>query len=593
MRLGEIRPTAPPMAVDVDCGAGGLVLGVSASPAPVRPRWRPRTTTTPATLSWTVYHHDPQGSGVVTGVASVIPGQPGLDARPRSTDPCTGSLSSMRGASSWPPRTTRSPPSRLPPARWSGRPTWPLRCSRRHCPVGTSRPRWASPGRPSSTRRRGEIFVVADEEVDGRPAHMLVGLATSTGGIEMTEDVDPPGADTAALLQRTGLTLDSGRVVFGFGGNYGDCSNYRGWVVGVPEGGGTPVDFAVDSGSGESQGAVWMGGAAPAVDSGGDVWVGVGNGSVTTDRHAYDDSDSVLELSPSLQLEQYFAPSSWPSDNAHDLDLSMEPVLLADGQVVIAGKARIVYLLDGRHLGGIGGQQASLGAVCSDDVDGGSATVGTTVFLPCLSGIVAVNVGASPPGLGWRGAPDAAAALRSWRPVWSGPSVKTVPCTGSIRSRAPSGSRPPSARRPTTFLRRVWVTGCWWPHRPIVWWPSRPCRRRPDLRQSAPRPPAASAAPRPDAGDGRCPAGRSGGRHRHRRAGPGGRRGLARSGAAAPGRSMKRSRQARPRAEGQAPKYHAPRKEPASKATTGSSRGRTIRGAIRRCSSATSRTTVP
>ena len=92
--------------------------------------------------------------------------------------------------------------------------------------------------------------------------------------------------------------------------------------------------------------------------------------------HAYDDSDSVLELSPSLTLLQYFAPSSWATDNAHDLDMSTAPALLADGQVVGAGKARIVYLLNGSSLGGIGGQQASLRDACGDDIDGGVAVRG-------------------------------------------------------------------------------------------------------------------------------------------------------------------------------------------------------------------------
>ena len=32
--------------------------------------------TSAATPSWTVYHHDAQGSGVVTGVASVDTGRP-------------------------------------------------------------------------------------------------------------------------------------------------------------------------------------------------------------------------------------------------------------------------------------------------------------------------------------------------------------------------------------------------------------------------------------------------------------------------------------------------------------------------------------
>ncbi len=396
-------------------------------------------------LSWTVYHHDPQGSGVVTGVTSVDTASPAW-----TSAALDGSLygepleSSGRVLVATENNTVTALSSATGAVDWSTHLAAPVPSS--SLPCGDIAPTVGITGTPVIDPVRGEIFVVADEEVDGRPAHTMVGLNTSTGVVEMTEDVDPPGSDTAALLQRTGLTLDSGRVVFGFGGNYGDCSNYRGWVVGVPEGGGTPVDFAVDSGSGESQGAVWMGGAAPAVDSGGGVWVGVGNGSVTTDHHAYDDSDSVLELSPSLQLEQYFAPSSWPSDNAHDLDLSMEPVLLADGQVLIAGKARIAYLLDGSHLGGIGGEQASLGSVCSDDVDGGSATVGATVFLPCLSGIVAVNVGATPPGLGlvWSsgrgGGPPIVAAGLVWTIGQDGTLYGLDPATGSVRQQAAIGA---------------------------------------------------------------------------------------------------------------------------------------------------------
>ena len=131
-------------------------------------------------------------------------------------------------------------------------------------------------------------------------------------------------------------------------------------MISVPETGGTPAEFAVDSATGESQGAIWMGGAAPVVDASGNVWVTAGNGSVTSTSHAYDHSDSVLELSPSLTLLQYFAPSSWAANNAADLDLSTAPALLADGQVVAAGKSRIVYLLNGSTLGGIGGQEASL-----------------------------------------------------------------------------------------------------------------------------------------------------------------------------------------------------------------------------------------
>ena len=241
--------------------------------------------------------------------------------------------------------------------------------------------------------------MVADELVNGSPAHQLVGLSTATGKTELNQNVDPAGSTPAALLQRTGLTLDAGHVVFGYGGNFGDCSTYHGWVMSVPEAGGAPAAFDGRLGCRRKPGRRLDGRRRPVVDADGNIWVTAGNGSVTSSSHAYDDSDSVLELSPSLTLEQYFAPSSWPSDNARDLDLSTGVALLADGQVVAASKSRIVYLLNGSSLGGIGGQQAQLADACSTVIDGGLAVEGSTVYLPCLSGPVAVQVSDSPAGL--------------------------------------------------------------------------------------------------------------------------------------------------------------------------------------------------
>ena len=102
-------------------------------------------------------------------------------------------------------------------------------------PCGDITPTVGITGTPVIDPSRDEIFVVADELVSGSPEHRLVGLSAAPGRVEMTQDVDPPGADPAALLQRTGLTLDAGQVVFGMGGNDGDCASYRGRVVAVPE----------------------------------------------------------------------------------------------------------------------------------------------------------------------------------------------------------------------------------------------------------------------------------------------------------------------------------------------------------------------
>ena len=281
---------------------------------------------------------------------------------------------------------------------------------------------------------------MADEESAGVPSHVLVGLNLTSGAVELRQAVDPDGVDTAALLQRTALTLQGGRVVFGFGGNYGDCSSYHGWLLAVPEAGGTPATFAIDGGAGRREGAVWMGGAAPVVDAAGNIWIAVGNGSADSTGAAYDDSDSVLELSPALGLLQFFAPSDWASDNANDRDLgSSAPALLPGGLVVQAGKSGTAYLLHQADLGGIGGQAAQLSAICGDDVSGGAAVVGAVAYLPCLAGVVAVRASATPPSLQrlWQ-----ATAGASGPPIVAGGLVWTIgqggtldaldPATGSV-----------------------------------------------------------------------------------------------------------------------------------------------------------------
>jgi polyvinyl alcohol dehydrogenase (cytochrome) len=352
-------------------------------------------TTTPISTGWTVYHGDPTGDGTAPTISKVdtaapawtspsLPGQiygeplvSGDRVLVATEDDTVDALSTTRGAIAWSTHVGTPVPSS-------------------DLPCGDISPSVGITGTPVIDPARAEIFVVADELVRGIPAHVLVGLSTATGKVELSQDVDPTGADPRALLQRTGLALDQGRVVFGMGGNYGDCNTYRGRMLSVPETGGKAEVFTVDAAHDESQGAVWMGGAAPVVDASGNVWATAGNGSVFSASHAYDDSDSVLELSPSMVLLQYFAPSSWPSDNAGDLDVSTAPALLPDGQVIVAGKSRIVYLLNGSSLGGIGKEKASLPDACNDDIDGGIAFDGSTAYLPCLSGTTAVSATASP-----------------------------------------------------------------------------------------------------------------------------------------------------------------------------------------------------
>jgi polyvinyl alcohol dehydrogenase (cytochrome) len=418
------------------CLLGCAAASVFVAPPALASTHSPGQVSTP---NWTVYHDDPAGSGVAVGVGSVDTAarawtSPTLDGQLYGEPLVSGNrvyvatendtvyaLSAATGAIAWSTQLGTAVPAKVLP------------CSNINPVVGIT-------GTPVIDQARHEIFVVADEMKNGGPHHMLTGLSTATGRVELSEDVDPPGQAPAAQLQRPGLTLDDGHVILAMGGNAEDCGTYKGRVLSVPESGGTPRIFSVDAAPGENQGAIWMGGAAPAISPNGDVWVATGNGSLN--KHPYDDSDAALEISPSMHLVQFFAPADWRVNNADDLDMSAVPVLLPDGQVILTGKSDIVYLLNGAHLGGIGGQQAQIGPVCSTNIDGGSAHVGMTAYLPCLNGVIAVRAASSPPGLhllwssGVGGGPPIMAGGLVWTIAQSGELYGLDPATGKIRQDA-------------------------------------------------------------------------------------------------------------------------------------------------------------
>ncbi len=270
-------------------------------------------------------------------------------------------------------------------------------------PCGNIAPTVGITSTPVIDTSRSEIFVVADEAVPGPgiASHHLVGLDIYNGAVLLDEVIDPAGTTPAAQLQRASLALDKGRVIAGFGGNSGDCSTYHGLVVAAPEDGSAPTTFTVATLPGDSQGAVWMGGAAPTIDAKGDVWLATGNSAFHRANDPYDNSDGVLELSPTMQLLDYFAPSRWYSDNGGDADLgSTAPALLPNGLVFQVGKSTAAYVLAQGGLGNVGGQVASNPSFCF--ADGGSADVGGTLYVPCSNGVTAVTPTASTPTIQWQ-----------------------------------------------------------------------------------------------------------------------------------------------------------------------------------------------
>ena len=291
---------------------------------------------------------------------------------------------------------------------------------------------------PAYDRASGSLFVVA--EVAG-PRHVLFALAPSSGAVRWSRSVDLPGDTPITHQQRAALAIGNGYVYVGFGGLAGDCGAYRGKVVGVPvTGRGATIAYRVPV---AREGAVWATGG-PVLDAAGNLYVSIGNGSSTT---AYDGSDAVVELSPTLRLRSRFAPSQWARDNANDADLgSLSPVLVPGGWVFIAGKSGIGYVLRQGALGGIGGEVASR-AVCA--AFGSAAVSGSTIYLPCSDGLRMVRIasdGSIHPGwqaqLGATGPPVVGGGV-----VWSldigrGELQALSPSSGAVRARIGLGPVP-------------------------------------------------------------------------------------------------------------------------------------------------------
>ena len=387
----------------------GTTWGTSALAAPA------------STTSWLGYHGGGIGAGVAAGVRAVdtsarrwtspvldgqLYGEPvvvGDEVFVATENDTVYALSATNGAIRWARHLARAVPSDL-------------------LPCGDISPLVGITGTPVIDPTRHELFVMAFEIDHGVARHFLYGLDVTSGARMMRRVITTPTPDQLPYLNRSGLALDHGAVIYSFGGNYGDCPTYHGVVGAIAESGkGASTSYVVDHGAGQSQGAVWMGGAAPAVDAAGNVWVTSGNGSVTSPGQLYDHSDGVLELTPTMHLKAFFAPSTWAQDNANDADLSAQPVVLANGLVVATGKSGHVYLLRAGHLGGVGGQIATIDAGCGNVLDGGYALRANLVYLPCYAGPVAVRVTAKPATVSvvWRAAAGGGPPIVAAHEVWS------------------------------------------------------------------------------------------------------------------------------------------------------------------------------
>ncbi|HUI55969.1 MAG TPA: hypothetical protein VLY04_13430 [Bryobacteraceae bacterium] len=155
--------------------------------------------------------------------------------------------------------------------------------------------------------------------------------------------------------QRPGLLLLNG-VVYTAWSSHCDEGAYHGWLIGYDAHSLQQTGIYNNTPNG-NEGSFWAGGAAPAADPAGSIYLVAGNGSFNYSSGGPNLGESFIKLSSAagLSVLDYFTPFNYASLNAADLDTGSSGVaLLADAAgsvahphlMVGAGKEGRVYLLD-------------------------------------------------------------------------------------------------------------------------------------------------------------------------------------------------------------------------------------------------------
>lgn len=218
-------------------------------------------------------------------------------------------------------------------------------------------------GTPAIDLATNTMYLVAYTKESGVLTYRLHALDITTG----TEKFGGPVAITATFgsesldpvynMQRPGLTIVNGQVIIAFG-SFGDIGVYHGWLLSYTAGQGLTQTSAICVTPTGSAGAIWMTGAAPAVDAAGYVYAVTGNG--TFDGTALVDAtnlgDSIVKYSVTsngLTQADYYAPTNASYLGASDLDLGSGGALLVPGAnlIVAGGKQSQLQVVSTTNMG--------------------------------------------------------------------------------------------------------------------------------------------------------------------------------------------------------------------------------------------------
>ena len=225
-------------------------------------------------------------------------------------------------------------------------------------------------GTPVIDESTESIYLDAAVAGPAGPRHLIFGLSLKDGSplpgwpIDVADELQAEHQtfNPAEQNQRGALTIVQGKLYVPFGGHYGDCGDYHGWLVGISLDNPKNVASWMTRARG---GGIWAPGGVSS--DGKSLFAATGN---TFDASTWSDGEAVFRLPLDLQrsdkTQDFFAPSDWYDLDQRDADLGGTNPLPLDvptrtgtkAFVLALGKDGRAYLLDKNDFGGIGGALA-------------------------------------------------------------------------------------------------------------------------------------------------------------------------------------------------------------------------------------------
>jgi uncharacterized protein (TIGR03437 family) len=255
------------------------------------------------------------------------------------------------------------------------------------CPVI---PELGISGTPVIDPLAGTIYLIAYTKEPGNQYVYRLHAIDVTSGAERPGspvEIQPPGFVPLAHKQRTALLLSNGVIYSSWSGNC-DQGAYHGWIM-AHDAGTLNLTAFFNASPGDSGASFWNGGAGPASDEQGNIFVVSANGDFDGNETAARYDESVLRLtSAGLTPADQFTPFNKLLLDADDLDLGSSGALLLPDEagnaahphlLFTSGKEGRMYLLDRQALGGVQAGTDS-GALASLPVLTSHATFGAAAY---------------------------------------------------------------------------------------------------------------------------------------------------------------------------------------------------------------------